>query len=752
MVQHLTFVNPETGYFVARVDIPGKGDRTVTGNAPVINIGEELTASGTWSSSTWGVQFKAVSVSLGLPTMADGMEKFLAHSVDGVGKGFARKLMAEFGDKVFDVIEHDPARLGKVKGVGPKRAAALVASYHEKRETRDIMVFLHGIGMSSGRAVKVYKQYGDKAIASIKENPYILCDSVLGIWGVGFVMADKAAAKLGVAANSEYRARAGVHHVLSLAVGQGSCGLPVAVVLERASELLGVDYTLLERAIELELLGEKLVKAEASGQVCLFPNRVYYAEEALATAIVELVNRVPARPIRDLEQRILEAELDLGIELAESQRAAARVALSSNICVMTGGPGTGKTTITKLILKVLEDSTDVSVGGHGVKPIIVLAAPTGKAAKRASEATGRPASTVHRVLEVDKDGTFKHNAKNRLEGDIFGADEFSMADVFLANSYLQAIPSYGRVLIVGDVDQLPSVGPGKVLKDLIDSGVLPVVRLTEVFRQAATSDIIKNAHAINEGRMPRLGYHPGSDFCFNIIEAKDPNDEDEKRAKRAEIALEIVRVCKESYRLGYDPVRDVQVLCPMRKGPLGIEALNTALQAALNPHPTALLEVNGVKWCTGDKVMQLRNNYDKGVFNGDVGYVIEVDTTARRFTIEFSDKTCVYTTGELDELTLAYAMTVHRSQGSEFPVVVMPLDNSHWMMLKRNLFFTGVTRARKLFVGFGTHMAVRTAVENNNEEERYSRLKEWLRNLILRAKDPARQALEAEERLQALAL
>lgn len=740
VITHLTYANAENGYFVARVDVPQQGERTLVGRAPVINIGEEFRARGKWEKSNWGLRFNAVTLTLSIPTMAGGIEKYLASSVEGIGKGCAKKLVATFGDQVFAVIEHEPHRLAEVKGIGPKKRESIVASFLEQRDVKDIMVFLHGMGLSASKATRVHKHYGEGALALIKENPYILCRD---IWGIGFLKADEAARKLGIAPNSEYRARAGIQHVLETALGVGSCGLPEQEVINRASELLGVDHTLLERCVELEIASDALVRGTADGQTCLFRKVIYHTEEALAKVIMELASLVPARPIQDVDLRILEAEMELGIELGDSQREAARIALSNRVCVMTGGPGTGKTTITKLILKVLEDSTDRSVGGHGVRPDIVVAAPTGKAAKRASEATGRSASTVHRVLEFTKDGKFKHDRKTRLDGDAFVADEFSMADVFLSYSFIQAIPDHGRLLVVGDVDQLESVGPGKVLADLIDSGVLPVVRLTDVYRQAAKSDIIKNAHAVNRGELPRFGYVKGSDFQFELIEAANPSDEDQKRKARELIAEKVVKVSRALSQLGYDPIRDVQVLSPMRKGLLGVEALNLALQAALNPNPEAVLEANGARWCTGDKVLQMRNNYDKGVFNGDQGFIVGVDTVARELTVEFSGSHYVYKLSELDELTLAYAMSVHRSQGSEFPVVIMPVDMSHYTLLRRNLVFTGITRARKLFIGYGSRSAMKRAVETVGGGERYTRLKECLRDAALRVRDPARTALAA---------
>lgn len=739
-IKHITYANPDNGFFVAKVEVPGLGERTLVGKAPVVHVGEEFRARGKWERSNWGPRFSAMSMTLSMPSLAGGIEKYLASSVEGIGKGCAKKLVEALGADVFDIIEHNPERLAEVKGIGPKKRAAIVESFMAQKDLKDIMVFLHGMGLSSAKATKVQKFYGDSALRQIKENPYILCRD---IWGIGFQQADGAARKLGIAPNSEYRVRAGIQHVLETALGMGSCGLPVQEVLNRASELLGVDHTLLERCIELELANGELIRDDLEGLPCLFRKAVYHTEDALAKVIMELASLVPARPIPDLDLRIKEAEVALGIELGESQREAARIALSNRVCVLTGGPGTGKTTITKLILYVMESSTDPRVGGHGVRPGIVVAAPTGKAAKRASVATGRHASTVHRVLEFTKEGKFKHDRKLRLEGDGFVADEFSMADIFLAYSYIQAIPDHGRLLVVGDVDQLESVGPGKVLFDMIHSGVLPVARLTDVFRQAAQSDIIKSAYAVNRGELPRLGFVKGSDFQFKVVEAQNPNDDAQKKAAREAISREIVAIHRTLEKMGYDPIRDVQVLSPMKKGLLGVDALNLALQEALNPVPAATLEAMGVRWCTGDKVLQLRNNYDKGVFNGDQGYIVDLDKDARTVTVDFSDQLYIYQASELDELTLAYTMSVHRSQGSEFPVVIMPVDYSHYSLLKRNLVFTGITRARKLFIGYGSRAALKHAVETVSIGERYSRLKTCLRAYALKAHEPLAEVLAA---------
>lgn len=714
-VHHLTFFNAENGYFVAKVTVGGRGERTVVGNTPVINVGEQISATGTWLSSTWGPQFKATEVALSAPQGEAAVEKYLATSIEGIGKGYAKKLVAAFGEAVFDVIDHTPEKLAAVKGIGPKRAASIVAAYVDQRAIRDIMLFLSKCGLSVNRAKKVHEKYKDKAIEAIKENPYILCRD---IWGIGFSTADGVALKQGIAPASEYRIRAGIQEVLREAESRGSCGLPLDQVRERASELLGQDYTLIDKCIEFELQAETLVKDTSGGEVCLFQPTVYYNEKQIAVKLLAHARRRPVRPIDRLSERINDAEVEIGIELEEGQREALLVALSSSVCVITGGPGTGKTTITRVLLKVLQDA--------GLQTI-ALAAPTGKAAKRAADATGHPAKTLHRTLEIDRDGQFKFNEKNPLELDAFVGDEWSMVDVSMMNSVVKALENSTRFIVLGDVDQLPSVGPGKVLADIIDSGAVPTVRLKAVFRQGAGSQIIKNAHAINSGEMPDTGWREGSDFCFTDISPKLPHGENEKKACREALEAEILRLARDMYKLGYDPIRDVQVLAPMRRGILGVESLNYRLQAILNPHPAMTLEVFGAKWGTGDKVMQIKNNYEKLVYNGDIGYIREVDSHARMLVVEFDGVDVTYKASELEELRLAYAFTIHKSQGSEFPVVIMPIDWSHYTMLKRNLLYTGVTRSRKLCVMVGQVSAVQRAVDSVQSEERYSRLKEWLK-------------------------
>lgn len=714
IVKTLTFVNPENGYFVAKILVDGKGEKTVIGYTPVINVGEQLSATGTWHSSNWGAQFKAAEVTLSVPTMLEGIEKYLCSAIEGIGKGYAKKMVNAFGESIFTVIEQTPEKLNDVPGIGKKRAASIIAAYAEQQAIREIMVFLHRSGLSATKAHRVHKEYGANSIEKIKENPYILCKDM---WGIGFATADGVALKQGIALDSDYRVCAGIQHVLREAEGFGSCGLPLATVRDKTCELLSLNYDVVDKCIGYELEAKNLVRDTVSEQECLFLPKIYAAEQYIAKRLLAHAYRAPAAVLRDIDRRIEDAEVEIGLMLEDTQRDAVRLALSSNVCVITGGPGTGKTTITRVLLHVFAE--------NGFSDIC-LSAPTGKAAKRAGEATGFEAKTLHRTLEVGQEGQFKFNANNPLECDVWAIDESTMVDVRLMSSVCQALSTGTRLILIGDINQLPSVGPGKVLADIIASKAVPTVTLTAVFRQAATSDIVKSAHAINAGQLPEMGWREGSDFCFTKIVPTNPRDDDDKKRCREEIEREVLRVTRDMYKLGYDPIRDVQVLAPMRRGLLGVQSLNVRLQATLNPHPEMVFEVMGTKWGTGDKVMQLRNNYDKGVFNGDIGYVLEVDRVGRSVTVAYDTLTVLYKAAELDELTLAYALTIHKYQGSEVPVLVMPLDWSHFTMLKRNLFYTAITRARKLCVVIGQPAAAQVAVRTEQNDERYSTLRERL--------------------------
>ena len=739
VIKNLTFRNEDTGYFVARLDCQGREVMAV-GTTPVINVGEILDAEGSWEKTKWGPQFKTAVVRVTRPSQLAGIEKYLSSgAIEGIGKAMAKRLVAAFGDQVFEVIEKEGHRLSEVEGIGKKRAATILETYKSETEIRDIMVFLHHHGLSANKAKRVYEVYGGKAAAKIRENPYILCQD---IWGIGFSVADEVAQTMGIALDSVYRIRAAIRHVVDQAGSEGSCGIPLDTAMKKASELLAMPELALENSLQLELDAKSLIKDSVDDVVCLFLPHIYHAEKAIARKIYRLAQVLPRCRIEGIAEKIVHAELDLEINLEETQRLAVETGLSSNVCIITGGPGTGKTTITKTILTIL-----VSQG-----LTVSLAAPTGKAARRAEEVSGHEASTVHRLLEMKGKLGFNRNETNPLEADVIVLDESSMMDVSLVLSVLKAIPFSSRLLIVGDVDQLPSVGPGKVLADLLDSGTIPTVKLTKVFRQAAKSQIITNAHKVNSGESPDYGWDDNSDFRFYNPgfpafplkkDERTPENIAKQNAEKAVGVSRVLRYVSELWKKGYDPIKDVQVLAPTRNGVLGTIALNIQLKEVLNGQATERIErFNGYSFSVGDKVMQLRNNYDKAIFNGDIGYIEDLDVAARSVLVNFDGRTVSYKAAELDELTLAYAITVHKSQGSEFPVVVMVLDSSHFMMLKKNLLYTGITRAKKLMVLMGTQWAAGVAVKNSQIDNRYSKLRDWL--IAEQSTDKLREAEPAE--------
>lgn len=728
VVKRITFENKENGYFVAKVDVAGQ-ERTVTGYTPSIVPGEHIDVTGSWKSTQYGPSFQAKTVKLAVPTQTEGIVKFLANSIPGIGIKFAEKLVSHCGVEIFNIIEKTPEKLLTIKGVGKAKVESLVDAYGKSKANKDVMSYLYQVGLSTNRATRIIEKLGNKAMEKIRENPYILCDEIRGI---GFKTADATALKAGIPEDSEYRIKAALHHLVDEAESEGSCAIPYDVLLDNASTLLKLAYNTIEPCIEYEIQAEKFIKDTIGSTPCIWNPKTYHAEKQVAELLLRHAGRHPEREIRDYELMVLNTEFDNSITLEHAQREAVYAALANQFCIITGGPGTGKTTITRIILECLAQA--------GLS-VINLAAPTGKAAQRASDSTGFPGSTIHRLLVAGKDGRFKFNETNPLNADVLVIDEYSMVDIFLTLSILKALKPTTRLLFVGDFKQLSSVGPGKVFKDLVQCGAIPLVKLTQVFRQAATSQIVLNAHAIDEGRMPTMGYVAGSDFTFFDISPRDPKSEEDKVKTRETIQAELLRTVRDMYKQGYDPIRDVQVLAPMRKGLLGTEALNIALQRMLNPKPAKSLKVFEETWGTGDKVMQRRNNYDKDVLNGSIGYIEDVDTSARTLLVEFDGKMVEYKADEFDELTLAYAFTIHKSQGSEFPVVIMPLDTSHWMMLWRNLVYTCITRAKKRFIGFGPKVALRLAIEKTESDERWTKLLEWMRQGL----PPAmRRELEAE--------
>jgi exodeoxyribonuclease V alpha subunit len=707
-VERITFHSEENGFSVLRVQ--GRGRRelvTVVGHAASVAPGEFIQAEGGWvNDPVHGVQFSARLLKSVAPTTVEGIEKYLGSGlVRGIGPHLARRLVDSFGTSVFDVVDGAPERLREVEGIGRVRAGRIVDAWREQKAVREIMVFLHSHGVGTSRAVRIFKTYGPDAIAIISENPYRLAADIRGI---GFLTADRIAGTLGIEKTAMIRARAGIGFTLAEALDDGHCGLPVAELVPGAGRLLDIPEPLVREALALELAAGTVVEEAVGGSPAVFLAALHAAERTIAARVRSLAaGGVPWKAI-DAGKAIPWVEARLSMTLAPTQAEAVRLALGSKFLVITGGPGVGKTTLLNAILAVL-----------GVRRVrVALCAPTGRAAKRLSEATGLEAKTVHRLLEVDpRTGGFKRQESHPLECDLLVADETSMVDVPLMHALLRAVPPRAAVLLVGDVDQLPSVGPGQVLADIIASGAVPVVRLTEVFRQAAESRIIVNAHLINHGEMPEATAGEASDFYFTDVE--DPG-------QAAARLLQIVRE-RIPARFGLDPVRDVQVLCPMNRGALGARALNLSLQQLLNPGREPRVERFGWVFAAGDKVMQVENDYDKDVYNGDLGFVRAVDVEASELAVDFDGRTVVYGFSELDRLVLAYATTIHKAQGSEYPAVVIPISTQHYPMLQRNLVYTGVTRGRRLVVLVGQRKALAIAVSGRQTRRRWSKLGEWLR-------------------------
>jgi exodeoxyribonuclease V alpha subunit len=708
LVERVTFHSAETGFCVLRVKARGHRDLVTTiGHAAMVSAGEWITASGTWlNDRNHGLQFKAHFLKTSAPSTIEGIEKYLGSGmIRGIGPTYAKRMVKLFGKDVFDIIEAAPERLREVEGIGPLRAAKITSAWEDQKVIREIMVFLHEHGVGTARAVRIFKTYGTDAIQVMSENPYRLARDIRGI---GFRTADLIAEKLGIAKTAMIRVRAGISYALTEAMGNGHCGLPKAELVPLAIKLLEVPDSLIETAIGLEMAETTVTADTVADTACIFLTGLYHAEQGIAGLLRRLIAGPLPWPEIDADKALPWIEGKTGLTLAASQAEAIRLALRSKALVITGGPGVGKTTIVNSILRIL--------AAKAVK--LLLCAPTGRAAKRMTEATGMEAKTIHRLLEFDpKAFGFKRGEENPLDCDLLVIDESSMVDVLLMQSLLKAVPDHAAILIVGDIDQLPSVGPGQVLADIIGSGAVPVVRLTEVFRQAAQSRIITSAHRINQGQIPDLA-KPERETDFYFVSADEP-----EQAVERIITLVKSRIPR---RFGLDPIRDIQVLCPMNRGGVGARSLNVALQAALNPSGDNKIERFGSTFAPGDKVMQIENDYDKEVYNGDIGYVESLDLAEGELAVSFDGRLVTYTFGELDTLVPAYAATIHKSQGSEYPAVLIPVMTQHYTMLQRNLLYTGVTRGKKLVVLVGQKKAVAIAVKNVSGRRRWSKLDEWL--------------------------
>jgi exodeoxyribonuclease V alpha subunit len=686
VVEKITYANEESGFVVAKFQETGKkGLTTIVGNLRALRPGESLKLSGTWvNHSRFGEQFQVEHSEIAVPETLGGITKYLGSGlIKGIGPQLAERIVEKFGPQTLEVIEKSPERLTAVSGVGPKRIEMITRAWGEQKEIQGVMIFLQGHGVSPAYSAKIYREYGGQSVEVVKENPYRLAQDIPGI---GFLTADRIAQNIGTDLNSPVRARAAILYVLNEVAGDGHVYYPQQELAYKVQQLLRVDLELVMAGME-ELSRQRAIMIEETTgprhpRVYLAP--LYAAETGIARRLERL---------RDTPSK---------------QKEAVRWATTSKVSVVTGGPGTGKTTLILAVLRIFEQ----------LRSRVVLAAPTGRAAKRMSEAAGAEAKTIHRLLEYSpKRGDFNRNEDDPLEADVIIIDEASMMDTLLMYHLLKAIPAQSHLILFGDVDQLPSVGPGTILKDMIDSHAFTVVRLTEIFRQSQESTIVLNAHRINRGELPVLKNENQEEGDFYFIEEEDP----------VEMVAEIIRLCTDRLpqRFGLDSTREIQVMAPMHRGPIGVANLNAELQKALNPGGSGLAH-GGKLFKAGDKVMQISNNYDKDVFNGDLGWITRIDPEDHRMTIDFDGRSVAYDFSELDEVIPAYAISVHKSQGSEYPAVIVPVSTQHYLLLQRNLLYTAITRAKKLVVLIGTRKALAMAVRNNKPQQRFTFLAERL--------------------------
>ena len=710
VVDSIVFRNEENGYSVCRVKADGHPEPvTVVGSCSAMWVGETLRAEGEWiRHPQHGFQFQAAAITCMAPSSAKGIERYLASGmIRGIGKVMAKRLVDTFGDDTLRIIEKESRRIEEIEGIGPIRRKRIKDSWNEQKGVRDIMIFLQGHGIGSAQAARIYRQYGNESVAMVRTNPYRLCADV---WGIGFKTADSVAMSLGIPEDSVIRARAGIVYVMRTLSEEGHCFCTEAELLLYTESLLAISVEILAEALKLELETPRLVKSE---------DRIYLAELldaecATADGIRRLLDTPAAFKPIIADKAVEWAQARMKLTFAPKQREALETALGAKVSIITGGPGVGKTTIIRALVDVYQAR----------KLTVRLAAPTGRAAKRMAEATGGEALTIHRLLKfLPQTGTFEFNAGKPLEGHCFILDEVSMIDIQLMAHVMRALPDAATLILVGDIDQLPSVGPGNVLRDLIQSGAIPCVALETIFRQETGGLIVRNAHRINQGEFLIFPEEGDTTADFYFVETEEPDDVIQRM-----IELVTQRIPK---RFGLDPMTDIQVLTPMRRNQLGADNLNAVLQQSLNPAGHEI-ERFGRKYRKGDRVMQVRNNYDKEVFNGDIGSISFVNEEDQEITVEMDGRNVAYDFSELDELVHAYASSIHKSQGSEYPAVVVLITTQHFKMLQRNLLYTAVTRGKRLVCIVGTRKAVAIAIRNTEIRQRRTGLKDRVRAALQR--------------------
>ena len=719
-IERITYSNEENGFTIARVKVPGQRNLvTVVGNLMSPMPGEIIKMQGEWTNHPkYGEQFKLVSYKTSVPATVYGIQRYLGSGlIKGIGTVMAGRIVKKFGENSLDIIENEIEKLAQVDGVGKKRIEMIRTAWDDQKEIRNVMLFLQTHGVSSGYATKIFRQYGNQSITVVQKNPYQLAAD---IFGIGFVTADRIAEKLGFSKNSTLRAEAGIQYVLHQMADEGHVYYPYELLLEKCREILQVDREVVAKALGSIVVDKKIILEDLNDKIdefrennkAVYLEKYYVCETSIVFRLKTLIGAPKSFRNIDLDRAVEWVQKQLSITLAEKQLEALRCSVENKVVVITGGPGTGKTTIINAIIKIFSR----------LKLKIMLAAPTGRAAKRMNETTGYEAGTIHRLLEFSfQKGGFQKNEKKPLDCDLLIVDEASMIDTILMHYLLKAIPPRATFILVGDVNQLPSVGAGSILNDIIESGSVSVVKLNEIFRQAKGSLIIVNAHKIKDGIVPSFKtpapFDRANDFYF--IQQEDPE-------KVLEIILELTRE-RIPRRFNFDPVKDIQVLTPMHRGVVGAGNLNEKLQKALNPGENIIIRGNrGFR--VNDKVMQIKNNYDKEVFNGDIGKITKVITDEQSLVISFDGREVVYEFAELDEIVLAYAVSIHKSQGSEYPVVVIPILIQHYMLLQRNLIYTAVTRGRSLVVMVGTRKALAIGIKNNKTQKRYTYLKHRLRS------------------------